>query len=208
MNQIKDVYNNIATEFDRSRFRIWPCVYNFLDKIRDGSSMLDIGCGNGKNMTVKPTLNFKGIDLSEQLVNICKKKGLDVIEANMTSIPFSDCSFDGFISVASYHHLDNDQDRQKALDEMFRILKSGGKGLIVVWAMEQPSDSNFNFTKSDELVKWKNNVTKEIFYRYYHIYRENELENEIKKLEPRFKINLVGWEKGNWWIQIEKPELN
>jgi ubiquinone/menaquinone biosynthesis C-methylase UbiE len=169
--------------------------------------MLDIGCGNGKNMTVKSTLNFKGIDLSDHLVNICKKKGLDVIEANMTSIPFSDCSFDGFISVASYHHLDNDQDRQTALSEMFRILKSGGKGLIVVWAMEQPSDSNFNFTKSDELVKWKNNVTKEIFYRYYHIYRENELENEIKKLEPRFKINLVGWEKGNWWIQIEKPEL-
>lgn len=207
MNQIKDVYNNIATEFDKSRFRIWPCVYNFLDKIRDGSYMLDIGCGNGKNMTVKSTLNFKGIDLSDHLVNICKKKGLDVIEANMTSIPFSDCSFDGFISVASYHHLDNDQDRQTALSEMFRILKSGGKGLIVVWAMEQPSDSNFNFTKSDELVKWKNNVTKEIFYRYYHIYRENELENEIKKLEPRFKINLVGWEKGNWWIQIEKPEL-
>jgi tRNA (uracil-5-)-methyltransferase TRM9 len=193
MNQIKQVYNNIATEFDRSRFRIWPCVYNFLSQIRKDSVMLDIGCGNGKNMTVIPELKFKGIDISDQLVNICKNKGLDVIEANMTSIPFSDCSFDGFISVACYHHLDNDQDRQKALNEMFRILKSGGRGLIVVWAMEQPSDSNFNFTKSDELVRWKNNITKEIFYRYYHIYRENELENEITRLEPKFKIINKGW---------------
>jgi ubiquinone/menaquinone biosynthesis C-methylase UbiE len=201
---IKQIYNQIANDFDRSRVRIWPCVSNFLLTFNSGTQLLDIGCGNGKNIISRPDLNFKGIDISDKLINICQNKGLDVIEANMTSIPFEDNYFDGFINVASYHHLSNDKDRTKALNEMYRILKKNGTGLIVVWAMEQPNDSTFHFTKSDELVKWTYNKTGQIFLRYYHIYRSNDLVNEITKLEPRFKIIKQGWEKGNWWIQISK----
>lgn len=207
MESIKLIYNNIATDFDRSRVRIWPCVNNYISSLKPNSDILDVGCGNGKNMNIRTDIKFKGIDLSDQLVKICKNKGLDVIEATMTSIPFSDENFDSFIAIASYHHLDNDTDRQKALNEMFRILKPGGSGLIVVWAMEQPDDSNFKFTKTDEMVRWKNNKTKEILYRYYHIYKQYELGNEISRLEPRFRIQNIGWEKGNWWIILEKPDL-
>ena len=70
----------------------------------------------------------------------------------MTSIPYKDNMFDGFIAVASYHHLDNDNDRKSTLNEMYRILKSKGIGLIVVWAMEQGNKSKFKFTKRDEMV--------------------------------------------------------
>jgi ubiquinone/menaquinone biosynthesis C-methylase UbiE len=201
---IKNVYNQIAKDFDRSRIRIWPCVSNFLSQFNPGSELLDIGCGNGKNIISRPDLKFKGIDLSDELVKICTDKGLDVIEASMTSLPFEEGTFDGFITVASYHHLSNDQDRTKALNEMYRILKTGGKGLIVVWAMEQPEDSTFHFTKPDELVKWTYNKTGQTFMRYYHIYRANDLTNEINRLEPRFKIKSLGWEKGNWVAQITK----
>ena len=201
---IKQVYNQIAKDFDRSRVRIWSCVSKFLSKFNSGSEILDIGCGNGKNIIARPDLKFKGIDLSDELVKICQNKGLDVIEASMTSIPLEDNSFDGFITVASYHHLSNDEDRKKALNEMYRILKTGGTGLIVVWAMEQPEDSTFHFTKSDELVKWTYNKTGQTYMRYYHIYRANDLANEISNLEPKFKIIEQGWEKGNWWIQVYK----
>jgi ubiquinone/menaquinone biosynthesis C-methylase UbiE len=201
---IKQVYNQIAQDFDKSRVRIWPCVSRFLSKFNSGTELLDIGCGNGKNIIARPDLKFKGIDFSEQLVKICQNKGLDVIEANMTSIPLDDNSFDGFITVASYHHLSNDADRTKALAEMYRILKSGGSGLIVVWALEQPTDSTFHFTKSDELVKWTCNKTGQTFMRYYHIYSANDLPREITNFEPRFKIIEQGWEKGNWWIHITK----
>ena len=201
---IKQFYNHVAKDFDRSRIRVWPCVSSFLSKFNSESKLIDIGCGNGKNIITSPNLKFKGIDFSDELVKICQNKGLDVIEANMTSIPFDNNSFDGFITVASYHHLSTDEDRTKALNEMYRILKIGGSGLIVVWAMEQPDDSTFHFTKSDEFVKWKYNKTGQTFLRYYHIYRDNDLANEIIKLEPRFKIIKQGWEKGNWWIQITK----
>ncbi len=202
--ETKQLYNQIAQVFDVTRVRIWPCVKNWVDKFKPNSTILDIGCGNGKNMSIRSDLTFKGIDLSDQLVNICKNKGLDVIEASMTSLPFSDNSFDGFIAVASYHHLSDDESRQRALNEMYRILKDGAQGLIVVWAMEQPEDSVFSFKQKDERVKWLCRKTGEIFWRYYHIYQSGDLENEINKLEPRFKINNVGWEKGNWYIHLSK----
>jgi ubiquinone/menaquinone biosynthesis C-methylase UbiE len=201
---IKQVYNQIAKDFDRSRVRIWPCVSKFLSTFNSGSELLDIGCGNGKNIISRPDLIFKGIDISDELVKICYNKGLDVIECSMTLMPFKDNSFDGFITVASYHHLSNDTDRKIALNEMYRILKKGGTGLIVVWAMEQPEDSTFHFTKSNEFVKWTYNKTGQTYMRYYHIYSANDLANEITKLEPKFKITEQGWEKGNWWIRISK----
>ncbi len=202
--QIKHIYNNISTDFNTSRTRVWPCVSNFLKQFSPGSVMLDNGCGNGKNMLYRTDLKFQGIDLSDKLVEISKSKGLDVIEGSMTSLPWNSNSFDGIITVASYHHLSTDEERACAINEMYRVLRPGGKALIVVWAMEQPEDSTFHFTKSDELVTWKSKKGEKVYYRYYHIYSKGDLENEVKKFNPNFNIKNVGWEKGNWYIELEK----
>jgi ubiquinone/menaquinone biosynthesis C-methylase UbiE len=204
MESIKDIYNNIAHDFNRSRIRIWKNVAQFIDALPTNSKILDVGCGNGKNMLYRTDLQFYGIDISNKLIDICKEKNLNVIEASMTNIPFDDDSFDGMICIASYHHLSNDDDRKQALDEMYRLLKNNGLLLITVWAMEQPSDSTFNFTKTDEYVKWTNVKDGKTYFRYYHIYNENDLENEIKRLKPEFKIINVGYEKGNWNIILSK----
>ena len=141
--------------------------------------------------------------MSEKLVEISKSKGLDVIEGSMTSLPYSSNSFDGIITIASYHHLSTDEERAKAINEMHRVLRHGGRALIVVWAMEQPDDSTFHFTKSDELVTWKSKKG-EIYYRYYHIYSQGEIEKEICRFKPEFKVEQIGWQKGNWFIRLEK----
>jgi ubiquinone/menaquinone biosynthesis C-methylase UbiE len=202
--ETKNIYNQIAHVFDVTRVKIWPCVRNFINSLQSGSTILDIGCGNGKNMNIRSDITFKGIDLSDELVKICKNKSLDVIESSMTSLPFPDNSFDGFIAVASYHHLSDDDLRQKALSEMYRVLKDGAKGFIVVWALEQPDDSTFNFKLKDEKVKWTCRITGKTYWRYYHIYQSGDLINEINKLEPRFHIEKSGWEKGNWFIHLIK----
>lgn len=202
-HQIKQIYNNIARDFNVSRVRVWPCVSDFLNTFPSDSKILDNGCGNGKNMLYRTDLNFKGIDLSEKLVEISKSKGLDVINGSMTSLPYEYNSFDGIITVASYHHLSTDKERSQAIGEMYRVLSPGGRALIVVWAMEQPDDSTFKFTKSDELVSWKSKKG-EIHYRYYHIYAAGELESEIRKFKPEFKVEEVGWQKGNWFIVLKK----
>lgn len=202
--QNKEIYNEIAERFDISRVRIWPCVKDFLDKYPSNSLLLDVGCGNGKNMLYRKDLNFKGLDFSINLVEICKKKNLDVIESSMTSIPYNDNIFDGIIMVASYHHLSTESERKSTLDELYRVLKPDCKILIVVWAMEQPIDSKFIFTKSDELVTWTSIKNNKTYYRYYHIYSEGELSKEINKLKPEFIIDNEYLEKGNWVICLKK----
>ncbi len=198
---VAQVYNKIAKEFDKTRVSIWTNVKNFLDSIPVESSVLDIGCGNGKNMLYRKDLVFQGIDISEEQVGICKQKGLDVTVSSMCLLPYRDGLFENIICVASYHHLDNDTDRQSALQEMYRCLSPGGKALITVWAIGQ--DGKKVFTKRDELVEWKSKDGS-IYHRYYHMYDKGDLEEEISRLEPRFKHVEIGFEANNWWIVLEK----
>ena len=141
---IETFYNTIADEFDKTRVRLWTCVKNYLDTFETNSYILDIGTGNGIYMTYRDDLIMKGIDISIELVKICNSKNLDVIHGNMTNLPFEDNTFDGLLSIASFHHLDNEEDRKKTLDEMFRVVKVGGKCFIEVWAKEQNDNSNKN----------------------------------------------------------------
>jgi SAM-dependent methyltransferase len=203
MVDIKEIYNQIGDEFDRTRITIWPNVRNFLDKILENSLVLDAGCGNGKNMLYRQDINFIGIDISSKQVDICKQKGLNVSEGDIRNLSFENETFDNIICIATYHHLDNDIDRTSALNELYRVLKIGGKILITVLAIEQPEDSRFKFTKRDELITWTLlNNTK--FERYYHIYREGDLIEEINRLNGKFNIEDIGWEFGNWWIVLSK----
>ena len=204
---IETFYNTIADEFDKTRVRLWTCVKNYLDTFEKNSYILDIGAGNGRYMTYRDDLIMKGIDISIELVKICKNKNLDVIHGNMTNLPFENNTFDGLMSIASFHHLDNEEDRKKTLDEMHRVLKVGGKCFIEVWAKEQNDNANKNtleFKKNDNFGQWKSIKTNEIYYRYYNIYSNNELMEEIIRLKPEFKINTFGYEKGNYYIILEK----
>ena len=197
---IKDVYNKIADEFSKTRHKIWGSVKTFLDSLEPNSKLLELGCGNGKNMAYCEHLNVEGIDISIEQINICRKRGLNAHEGDITELNYDDNSFDNMICIATYHHLDNDVDRQRCLEEMYRCLRINGKILITVWAMEQPANSKFHFTKVDEMVPWAS------YLRYYHIYRKGDLEDEIKRLCPKFTIQKVEWELGNWYAIISKIE--
>lgn len=201
---IEEVYNRIANQFDYTRHRIWGSVKKFMNGLEPNSKVLEIGCGNGKNMLYRTDLDFHGIDISEKQIDICKKKNLKVEKSDMINLPFNDNIFDYEICIATYHHLDNDTDRQKALYEMYRTLKKDGTILITVWAMEQELDSNFHFSSTDEMVPWKSKDDGNTYLRYYHIYRKNELVNEIINLCPIFQIKSIEYELGNWAIILIK----
>ena len=47
-------------------------------------------------MLYRPELTFTGIDISKEQVNICHKKGVDVIESTMTSLPFQNDTFESY----------------------------------------------------------------------------------------------------------------
>ena len=201
MANIESVYNTIATDFNKKRFSVWNCVKRFLDSLTPHTKLLEVGCGNGKNMLYRSDIDTVGIDISDEQVSICKSKALNVQKATMTSLPFDDNSFDNIICIAVYHHLETDTERKQSLQEMYRVLKTGGKVFLTVWAMEQEDSSKRKFTNSDSMVSYK--VDNSTHYRYYHIYSEGMLEDEAKRFSD-FVVECVTYELGNWCVILKK----
>ena len=197
---VKNVYNTIASEFDTTRYRPWTCVEEFLDTIPKGSIIGDIGCGNGKNMLYrKDCLNY-GCDFSESLVKICLQKNLNVICGDILDIPYKNDSFDYTICIAVIHHLSTVEKRKKAIEELERVTKKGGKILVLVWAFEQEEQSRRKFTTQEIFVDWRDKQQNLLGKRYYYVFQKNELESLVdeKKVEKSF------YEKGNWGIVFKR----
>ena len=198
---VKDVYNKIAKEFSNTRYRPWTCVESFLDNVEVGCKIGDIGCGNGKNMKYRVDCENYGCDFSEELVKICKEDKLNVKYGDILSVPFEDKQFDYTICIAVIHHLSTPEKRKKAIDEVIRVTKKGGRILLLVWALEQPEDSRRKFEKQDNMVTWKSKKGDLMGERYYYVFKKDELENLIND-----SVTIVKsfYELGNWGVILEK----
>ena len=195
-----DVYNKIAHHFDVTRFNYWSWVTDFVLSLNPNSDILDIGCGNGRNMTYKEH-NFKGIDSSEEFVRICKSKNLDVVEGDMCNLPFDDKQFDAILSIASFHHLFTHERRNIAVREMERILKPGGLILLSVWSINQPEKTRRKFHNyGDTLVSW--NKDGEVYQRYYYIFEIEEIKQYF--IENNLTIVKHFWDYGNEIFILKK----
>ena len=117
------------------------------------------------------------------------------------TIAYNDTIVDRILSIASFHHLKTVERRQKALGEMHRILKIGGKVLLSVWSIEQPKKTRRVFNKyGDTMVPW--NQRGKIFIRYYYIFMIDELRNMI--LDAGFFIESHTWNCGNEVFELLK----
>ena len=198
---IKTVYNNISKEFSRTRYKVWPQVGEFIDSFDINSFNGDIGSGNGKNMLHRKNVKFIGLDNSIEFIKICQEKNLEVVEGSILNIPFKNNFLDNTICIAVIHHFKERTDRIQAIKELIRITKPTGKILIYVWAFEQPVGTIRKFTEQDTLVPF-NSRNSGIYYRFYHVYKESELEREI--LEANGHIIKSYYDNGNWCCIIQK----
>ena len=209
MSEIQSTYNAISKEFSDSRYRVWKSVAQFIDEIQLNTINADIGCGNGKNMRYRSDIQFIGMDLCENFVDICKNYNLNVYHGNIISIPFESNYFDNVISIAVIHHLKTKDERMKAISELIRITKPGGRILIYVWAFEQDQNSKRKFETQDVLVPFRLKNSDKSFDRFYHVYVYGELEQELEQ-EVQNKnvcIERVGYELSNHFVIIKKLNL-
>ena len=138
--------------YDSEREVIEPISYsyklheylNFKDK-----KVLDVGCGNGYVLSKYATEGAEvfGIDITDVGVELCSKRfrymklNGDFRVADAEDIPFPDDTFDCVCSMGVLHHVPN---TQKALDEIFRVLKPGGR-LIVMFYHRNSAKYQFKF---------------------------------------------------------------
>lgn len=204
---VKNVYNNIAKHFDRTRYYQWSWITEFILKAPKNELIYDIGCGNGRNM-LYPDYKFQGIDNCFEFVKICKDKNLDVQLSDMTDICFPNNSSNYIINIASFHHLATVERRIKCLEEMNRILKPNGKLLLSVWSKTQPEKTKRSFASyGDNYVPWKpsgyeneNKIKTQI--RYYYIFELDEIKELFEK--TGFTILKSVWDCGNEIFTLQK----
>jgi len=101
--------------------------------------VLDIGCGSGDLALfyVKKGAIYAGIDLSHNMIKRANFNYVDLARqgkatfqvADCENLPFSDREFDVLSAVALIEYL---PDPSKALDEISRVIKTGGYVLITV----------------------------------------------------------------------------
>ena len=100
-----------------------------------GSSVLDVGCGTGvlAQRIAEAGYEVAGVDPSEGMLSILERSApaVDAQVASGTDLPFPDDSFDLVYCVAVMHHIAERADVQRALGEMVRVAKRGGR--ILVW---------------------------------------------------------------------------
>ncbi len=207
MNEInKDTYETISDEFSESRAYIWKCMKDFTEFIEENSKVIEIGCGNGKNMEYvlkRRRCEMIGIDFCNNFVKLCLKNDLNVMEGVATDLKFDNNYFDNLICIAMFHHLLTEEERIIAMKEFIRIMKSGALGIITCWSVEQPEDSKFKFQAGINEVIWKGR--KELNkMRYYYVYTEKMFKDFFNKFVNEIDILDIYNEVGNWIIIFRK----
>jgi len=104
----------------------------------DGKKILEIGCGSGANAAVFASLgmDITAIDITERAVELTKNRflvfGLNgkILKVDAEDMPFPDNYFDYIWSWGVIHHTAN---MDRAIHEIFRVLKSGGRAQIMVY---------------------------------------------------------------------------
>lgn len=97
--------------------------------INPHDSIIDLCCGTGDLARIikkfQPAANVIGIDFSERMLEIAKNKSNNIrfFQGDVTNLPYEDNSFD--IAVMGFG-LRNIQNAEKAVEEVYRILKPNG----------------------------------------------------------------------------------
>ncbi len=92
--------------------------------------ILDVGCGTGANLEMLAQFGqAEGVDVSDDALEFCRKKGLKVQKGLAETLPYADETFDITTALDVIEHLDDDI---AGLKEMHRVTKSGGYSLIFV----------------------------------------------------------------------------
>lgn len=214
-----DVYDKIAPHFSHTRYKKWPKVAEFVERLPEGAFLMDGGCGNGKNLVgAKHVVGF-GSDRSLPFCEIAKNTtGCEMVQADISrdiGKAFRHSVFDAVISIAVIHHIPTVEGRVDALREMHRLLKNQGTALVYVWSMEQKKGSigSRSFESQDIFVPWNlqsNYLKPELgvpeghivpLQRYYHVFKEDEF-RDLLAFVPEFKVDQVYYDNNNWAARL------
>ena len=118
-------------------FGVWASPVADAVAIKQGDHVLDVACGTGVLTRevaerVGPTGSATGIDINDGMLAVARQKApqIDYREGKAEALPFDDEQFDAVVSQFGLMFF---EDRGKAIQEMVRVLKPGGRLAVAVW---------------------------------------------------------------------------
>lgn len=148
VEHVAEVFHSVAAKYDVMNdlmsmgvHRLWKRFTLHASGVRPGAKVLDIAGGTG-DLTLKfskmvgSTGQVVLADINASMLNVGRDRltdegavgNIDYVQANAESLPFPDNSFD-CITIA--FGLRNVTDKDAALRSMYRVLKPGGRLLVL-----------------------------------------------------------------------------
>lgn len=193
----QNVWSSLASQWTKFRKNPFPKEVEELPKQWPQGKILDLGCGNGRNLVPFKRSGFDcyGLDFSFAMCLEARRfSRAKIVCASAESLPFKKESFDKVISNASLHHIKK-EDLLTALYEIRRVLKPECKAFISVWNKWQ---KRFIFKPKELFIPWKSKGN--TLERYYCLYNFFEFKRKLKnagfiieKGKGLFGDNLLFW---------------
>jgi ubiquinone/menaquinone biosynthesis C-methylase UbiE len=167
----KEAYDEHAEAFEKAT-RICsdflePKMQFFINCL-SGKKVLDLGCGPGRDALQfkQRGINSVCIDISPEMIRLCKQKGLDAYVMDIENMTFADNSFDGVWAVTSLLHFPKSS-LDGLLVKVKRVLRQ--EGLFFISMKEGASEG---FLRSAKYPGAK---------RFFALYHNSELRAALTK---------------------------
>ena len=170
-----------------------------------GSAVLEVAPGPGYfaiELAKAGDYQIAGLDISETFVEIARKNAgearvqVDFQWGNASNMPFFDCAFDFLLCRAAFK---NFSEPVRALQEMYRVLKPGGRALIIDLRGDASNESIAKAVSEMKLGAVNGMMTRLVF-RFMLLkraYTRDEFEQmiaETKFDEVEIQENLMGFD--------------
>ncbi|MHA2279203.1 MAG: class I SAM-dependent methyltransferase, partial [Candidatus Kariarchaeaceae archaeon] len=220
INNLRDTYNVISESYHTKKSEAWTDLISSVPELKQDSPgyLINVGAGNGRNLKFVSRTLVIALDIADNLLrNYVADLAHQRVAASATQVPIRKMAANEVFSIAVIHHLENEEQRVKAIKEFYRINIQQGKTIITVWRKWRKEIKEKLMTRIrtgesiNDLVNhhrpWKNSSGKTLGIRFYHYYSWKELYFQVNK--SKFTIQerkIMGgkYKDGNFLVKLLK----
>ncbi len=180
----KQIWDKIASEWNK--YKTIPAEHTIEFLKKTSGKVLDLGSGSGRHLVKIKSGKMYLVDFSKEMLKLAEEKAkrekinAEFKQANLWEIPYENEFFDYAICISALHCIE-EENREKVVRELYRVLKKGGKAEIGVWNIKS---KRFKNSQKEKYIGWTDKGK-----RYYYLYDEKEIHDLFKKFG--FKIILT-----------------